>query len=110
MLTTASEALPDAAGVAMTSPPLEVPTLAGLRPGQRARVLRVAMPRAGHGHDRNLVLRLLEIGFVPDETVRVVATGPGGREPIAVRVGGTMFALRRHEAEHIYVTAVESAQ
>ena len=80
-----------------------------MRPGQRARVLRVALPPGGHGHDQNLVLRLLEIGFVPDESVRVVATGPGGREPIAVRVGGTMFALRRHEAEHIHVTAVESA-
>lgn len=108
MLSTASEALPDTLDRTLASLPADVPTLAGLLPGQRARVLRVAMPRAGHGHDRNLVLRLLEIGFVPEESVRVVATGPGGREPIAVRVGGTMFALRRHEAEHIYVTAVES--
>lgn len=110
MLSSASEALPDAARVILSDAPAEVATLAGLRPGQRACVLRVAMPRAGHGHDRNLVLRLLEIGFVPGESVRVVATGPGGREPIAVRVGGTMFALRRHEAEHVYVTAVESAE
>lgn len=90
--------------------PLPVQTLAGMRPGQRARVLRVALPQGAHGHDQNLVLRLLEIGFVPDESVRVVATGPGGLEPIAVRVGGTMFALRRHEAEHVHVTAVESVQ
>ena len=27
----------------------------------------------------------------------------GGREPLAVRVGGTMFALRRHEAENVLV-------
>lgn len=110
MLSTATEILSESALMTASAAPVDDPTLAGLRPGQGARVVRVAMPRAGHGHDRNLVLRLLEIGFVPDEYVRVVATGPGGREPIAVRVGGTMFALRRHEAEHIYVTAVESAQ
>lgn len=92
----------------VASPVAEPLTLASLRPGQSARVLRVALPRQGHGHDRNLVLRLLEIGFVPDETVRVVATGPGGREPIAVRVGNTLFALRRHEAEHVYITAAGS--
>ncbi len=78
-------------------------SLATLRKGQSARVLQVRLPRLNHGHDSNLVLRLLEIGFVPGERVRVVALGPGGSEPIAVRIGGTMFALRRHEAEHILV-------
>lgn len=78
-------------------------SLASLRKGQSARVLEVRLPRVDHGHDVNLVLRLLEIGFVPGECVRVVALGPGGSEPIAVRIGGTMFALRRHEAEHILV-------
>ena len=78
-------------------------TLASLRPGERGRVLEVAMPPSGHGHDEALVIRLLEIGFVPDEVVSVRAMGPGGREPLAIRVGGTTFALRRHEAEHIRV-------
>ena len=81
-------------------------SLASLRKGQSARVLEVRMPIVGHGHDTHLVLRLLEIGFVPGEIVRIIALGPGGNEPIAVRVGGTMFALRRHEAEHILVEAV----
>ena len=52
-------------------------------------------------------MRLLEIGFVEGEPVRVMAVGPGGREPLAVRVGGTMFALRRHEAEHVLVRVEE---
>ncbi|GMU42876.1 MAG: ferrous iron transport protein A [Xanthomonadales bacterium] len=78
-------------------------SLASLHRGQRARVVEVRLPQGIHGHDTNLVLRLLEIGFVPDERVRIVAHGPGGGEPLAVRVGGTMFALRRHEAEHILV-------
>ncbi|HWS25378.1 MAG TPA: FeoA family protein [Xanthomonadales bacterium] len=78
-------------------------SLATLHKGQSARVLEVRLPQSNHGHDLNLVLRLLEIGFVPGEIIRVVALGPGGGEPIAVRVGGTLFALRRHEAEHILV-------
>ena len=78
-------------------------SLATLGKGQSARVLEVRLPKMDHGHDVNLVLRLLESGFVPGELVRVVALGPGGAEPIAVRIGGTMFALRRHEAEHILV-------
>ena len=81
----------------------ELLTLAGLRPGESGRVIAVAMPDASHAHDDGLVIRLLEIGFVPGEVVRVTALGPGGREPLAVRVGGTSFALRRHEAEHIQV-------
>ena len=78
-------------------------TLAGLRPGERGRVRAVVMPDASHAHDEGVVIRLLEIGFVPGEVVRVRALGPGGREPLAVQVGGTTFALRRHEAEHIQV-------
>lgn len=82
-------------------------SLAQLTVGQSARVRELRMPSATHGHGDQLVLRLLEIGFVPEEEVRVMAVGPGGREPLAVRVGGTMFALRRHEAEHILVDMLE---
>ncbi|MBL8244129.1 MAG: ferrous iron transport protein A [Rhodanobacteraceae bacterium] len=86
-------------------------SLATLRKGESARVLEVRLPAGhGHGHDINLVLRLLEIGFVPGERVRVMALGPGGSEPIAVRVGGTLFALRRHEAEHILVQAADESR
>ena len=48
-------------------------------------------------------LRLLELGFVEGEPLRVVAHGYPGREPIAVRVGNTTFALRRFEADHVLV-------
>lgn len=54
--------------------------------------------------DRELVLRLTEIGFVPGQAVRIVASGLPGREPLAVRLGHTTFALRRHEASFINVT------
>lgn len=56
-----------------------------------------------HGPDRELVLRLVELGFVPGERLRIVAEGIGGRDPLAVRIGHTTFALRRHEASFILV-------
>ena len=48
-------------------------------------------------------LRLLELGFVEGEPLRVVAHGYPGHEPIAVRIGNTTFALRRFEADHVLV-------
>ena len=68
---------------------------------QWATVLDVARP--AQAEDRELVLRLTEIGFVPGEAVRIVASGVPGREPLAVRLGHTTFALRRHEAALIRV-------
>ncbi len=63
--------------------------------------------------DRDLVMRLIEIGFIPGERVRVVAVGFPGRQPIAVRLAaadsgrrnlnGATFAMRRHEADFIRV-------
>jgi ferrous iron transport protein A len=69
---------------------------------QWATVLDVLRPEAAEG--RELALRLTEIGFVPGEAVRIVAHGVPGREPLAVRLGHTTFALRRHEASMIRVT------
>ncbi len=54
--------------------------------------------------DRGVALRLLEIGFLPGETVRVIAHGFPGQDPLAVRVGHTTFALRSHEAALVQVT------
>jgi ferrous iron transport protein A len=49
------------------------------------------------------VERLMELGFLPGERVRVVAKGFPSGEPIAVRIGQATFALRRFEAELIAV-------
>jgi len=50
-----------------------------------------------------LLRRLVEIGFLPGERVRIVARGVLGGTPIAVRVGTSTFALRRAEARCIHV-------
>jgi ferrous iron transport protein A len=50
-----------------------------------------------------LLRRLVEIGFLPGERVRVVARGPFGGAPLAVRIGTSTFALRRLEAQCVHV-------
>ena len=64
---------------------------------------------SGSGLDPQHLRRLAELGFLPGEPVQVLHRGPGGREPLAVRVGDTMFALRLLEARCIRVdTTVQS--
>lgn len=53
--------------------------------------------------DIDQLRRLGELGFLPGEPVQVLRRGPGGREPLAVVVGETMFALRLPEARCIRV-------
>ena len=53
-----------------------------------------------------IATRLGELGFVPGEAVQVVATGPMGRDPIAVRLGTSRFALRRGEAARVGLRTV----
>jgi Fe2+ transport system protein FeoA len=47
--------------------------------------------------------RLEELGFLPGEQVMVLMRGTPGREPLAVRIGHSTFALRRSEAALIRV-------
>ena len=57
----------------------------------------------GLGADSGVVRRLAELGFLPGEVVTVLRRGPGGREPIAVQIGETVFALRSLEAACIEI-------
>lgn len=72
-----------------------------LRKGERAVV--AGMAEAAGDDERAVQLRLRELGFVPGETVRIVAVSFPGADPIAVRVGATTFALRRFEAAMVQV-------
>lgn len=47
--------------------------------------------------------RLVELGFVAGERVRVIEVVWPGGDPMAVRVGSTVFALRRREARAVLV-------
>jgi ferrous iron transport protein A len=73
-----------------------------LADGSRATVARLSA--RGAEVDAVTLRRLGELGFIAGEPVQLLRRGPGGREPIAVRVGDTMFALRLAEARCIEVT------
>jgi ferrous iron transport protein A len=77
-------------------------TLALMKKGDSATVTGLSAEAGSNEHDA-LKLRLLELGFVPGERIRVVAESFPRRDPIAVRLGNTTFALRRHEAAMIQV-------
>ncbi len=48
--------------------------------------------------------RLLELGFIPGEAFEVISEVWPGGDPMAVRLGSTLFALRRREAGAVLVT------
>jgi ferrous iron transport protein A len=78
-------------------------TLDALKAGQSATVIHLA-PGASGERDGGIDVsrRLMELGFVPGERIRMLKRGlPGG--PLAVKVGQSTFALRRFEAALISI-------
>ena len=84
----------------------ETVPLATLRKGNRGVVVEVLEGDAGIVGDEagaTIGKRLVEIGFVPGEKVQVIEEVWPGGDPMAVRVGSTVFALRRREARAVLV-------
>lgn len=81
--------------------------LSELPSGAHAVVARLQVG-AGLQHTQT-VRRLSELGFIAGEPVQLLRRGPGGREPLAVQVGDTLFALRLFEAGCIEVTPGKAA-
>ena len=69
--------------------------------GAHATVSRVVSASAEV--DAMALRRLGELGFIPGEPVQLLRRGPGGREPLAVLIGETLFGLRLLEARCIEV-------
>ncbi|MDX9755408.1 MAG: metal-dependent transcriptional regulator [bacterium] len=88
-------------------PPIDVAegykTLASLAPGESATVLRIA-PTC-RGLERR---RLMDFGIVPGTHI-VPELHAIGRDPVAYRVRGTLVALRKEQANQIYITPQEAA-
>ena len=80
--------------------------LSQLPNGARAHVVGVISGAAKVG--AATLRRLGELGFIGGEPVQVLRRGPGGREPLAVQVGETLFALRLLEAQCIEVQAEDT--
>jgi DtxR family Mn-dependent transcriptional regulator len=75
-------------------------TLGAVRPGESARVLRIAA--ACQGPQRR---RLLDLGVVPGTVITAELEGASG-DPVAYRIRGALIALRRHHADWIVVERV----
>ena len=73
--------------------------------GSHAVVEKVECPSGLAGP--NTLRRLGELGFIAGERVTLLRRGPGGREPLAVQVGDTIFALRLIEADCIAVVPAQ---
>ena len=59
-----------------------------------------------HSFESNdLVLKLMEMGCVPGEKIKVDQMAPLG-DPISVQVAGYTLSLRLNEADHIFVELI----
>ena len=88
-----------------TSSPASVP-LASLHKGDSGMVVEVLETDegvVGEADGATIGRRLIEIGFVPGEPVQVIEEVWPGGDPMAVRVGSSVFALRRREARAVLV-------
>jgi len=80
--------------------------LATLHKGARGVVVAVLDGDAGIVGDETgatIGRRLVEIGFVPGEPIHVIEEIWPGGDPMAVRVGSSVFALRRREARAVLI-------
>jgi ferrous iron transport protein A len=75
-------------------------SLAALPPGTRGCVVSVG---AGAAPLSALERRLLEFGFVHGEQIEILAEARPGRDPFVVRIGNTTIALRRREAQSVWI-------
>jgi ferrous iron transport protein A len=91
---TAGEALAGATGVQ---------SLAQLHKGARGVVSEVLESSADDAQGLMLARRLIELGFVPGERFEIIGEVRPGGDPIAIRVGSSIFALRRREARAVLV-------
>jgi len=80
-----------------------------MRKGARGIVSSVADDRQCLGDSARSTVsrRLLELGFCPGERVEVIEEIWPGGDPIAVRIGNSVFALRRREAAAVMVNVEE---
>jgi len=68
--------------------------LSEIRPGSTVRILSF--------ENNDLFLKLMEMGCVPGERVKVVQIAPLG-DPISIIVSGYSLSLRLNEADNIFV-------
>ena len=92
------------------SPPDSAVPLTDLQRGDSACVEGLdssASPAGDAGEAEALLARLRDLGFVAGARCEVVARMWLGGDPLAVRIGGSTFALRRAEAAAVRVQRLQ---
>jgi ferrous iron transport protein A len=78
--------------------------LGELKKGMRARIVAVGDADGATGEPTSSMdSRLMEMGLLEGALVEIVHEAPFGGDPIAVRVRGALIALRRNEANQVWV-------
>lgn len=55
------------------------------------------------GGSEDFKYRLMEMGMLEEDFVQMIHEAPFGRDPVAIKVRGSVLALRRQEAHHIII-------
>ena len=77
--------------------------------GQSVRIATLVPQPLFGPQDAQVTMRLKELDFLPGNRLKVIGFGLLGRDPMAVKVNGTRFALRRAEAAKILVETMEDS-
>ncbi len=85
-------------------------TLLQCRKGAKALVTAVFDQPLFGKQDAQVSLRLKELGFLPGVAIEVIGFGLLRADPLAVKVNGTKFALRRTEAAKIGVEIIPTGK
>jgi ferrous iron transport protein A len=88
----------------LSSTPLNPLSLADCRKGHSVLLTGLCANSAFGAHDAAVTARMKALGFMPGAHLTVIGFGLFGRDPLAVQVNGTKFALRRAEAKKLLVT------
>ena len=78
-------------------------TLLDLKPGEWGTVLEVT-------HEAPFSRRLNELGFFAGSSVQCLHMAPFGGDPIAFRIRGSTFALRKQDAQKILIQKCHSTE
>lgn len=77
-----------------------------LPPGQPGTITGVDWPHL----DLSTASRLRDFGVDEGVSIELVHTGPFGRNPVALRIGRMVVALRRNQAAAIRVALADAAE
>lgn len=78
-------------------------SLAECSKGQQVMLTELRANPAFGDQDSAVTARMKALGFLPGVQLKVIGYGLFGRDPLAVQINGTKFALRRAEANKLIV-------